>query len=156
MKFEKLTEKHLKELYDIRFSVLENLPHEHQIKYLMRENVLSDINQGGGWICSLGKEYIGYGLGIYTPEPIIGGLFVRPEFHRKGIGSGLLTLVTKWFKDQGVNDITLTTDKHSSARKFYINQGWTPLGMDEFGQLILKKESKHEENYSLCDYHDLQ
>lgn len=140
MRFEKLTEKHLKEVYDIRFSVLENLPHEHQIQYLLRKNVLSDINQGGGWICTSGSEYVGYGLGIYTPEPIIGGLFVRPEFHKKGVGSNLLILITKWFFDQGVRVITLTTDKNSPAEKFYINHGWKPFGMDEFGQLILKKE----------------
>lgn len=136
--FHKLSEQHLKEIYEIRFSVHENAVNSHQIQYLQREQALEDINQGGGWICKSGKEYAGYGFGIFIPEPLIGGLFVKPEFHNQGIGSHLLALVTQWFIQHGVSEISLTTDKGSQAEKFYQKRGWKYSGIDEFGQLLLK------------------
>lgn len=137
--FHKLTEQHLKYIYEIRFSVLENRLHGHQIQYLQREQALEDINQGGGWICKVDNEYAGYGFGIFIPDPLIGGLFVKPEFQNKGIGSQLLSFVTQWFFEQNTTDISLTTDAGSKAEHFYRQRGWLPSGVDEFGQLIFKK-----------------
>lgn len=137
--FHKLTEQHLKDVYDIRFSVHENLVHGHQIQYLQREQALDDIRQGGGWICKKNNDCVGYGLGIFIPEPLIGGLFVKPDYHHKGIGSHLLSLVTTWFFEQDTAEISLTTDAGSKAERFYRQRGWQPAGVDEFGQLILKK-----------------
>ncbi|CCP03876.1 acetyltransferase, GNAT family [Erwinia amylovora Ea644] len=137
--FHKLTERNLKDIYEIRFSVHENQLHDHQIGYMQREQVLEDINQGGGWICQAGDEYAGYALGIFVPEPLIGGLFVKPEYHNKGIGTQLLLRVTQWFFDQETTEISLTTDPGSKAEYFYQQRGWQPSGIDEFGQLILKK-----------------
>ncbi len=137
--FLKLTDQHLKDVYEIRFSVYENIVHEHQIQYLLREQAIKDINQGGGWICKAGKEFAGYGFGIFIPEPIIGGLFVKPEFHNRGIGSQLLYLVTQWFFEQNTSVISLTTDKGSNAERFYQQRGWKLSGTDEFGQSVLQK-----------------
>lgn len=137
--YHKLSVHHLKEIYEIRFSVHENIVHNHQIQYLIREQAIEDINQDGGWICKSGEEYVGYGFGIFIPEPLIGGLFVKPEFHGKGIGSQLLKLVTQWFNEQGIYEISLTTDIGSQAEKFYMKRGWKPSGTDEFGQLIMRR-----------------
>lgn len=46
MEFLKLEPRHIKEVYDIRFSVKENMVHAHQIQYLQREQVIEDISQG--------------------------------------------------------------------------------------------------------------
>lgn len=138
MTFHKLTEQHLKDLYEIRFSVHENPLRSHQIQYLQREQALEDIRQGGGWICKKENEYAGYAFGIFIPEPLVGGLFVKPEYHHKGIGSQLLSLVTQWFFEQGTTEISLTTDAGSKAEHFYRKRGWQPSGVDEFGQMILK------------------
>ncbi|KOC90173.1 GNAT family N-acetyltransferase [Winslowiella iniecta] len=137
--FHKLQEQHLKEIYEIRFSVRENVVHSHQIQYLLRDQAIEDINQAGGWICKSGEEYVGYGFGIFIPEPLIGALFVKPEFHNQGIGSTILERVTQWFFEQGVAEISLTTDQGSKAEIFYQRRGWKSSGLDEFGQLILKK-----------------
>lgn len=64
MTLENLEAKHLPFLYEIRFSVNENIAHPHQIKYLLREQALNDISQGGGVICKVNEIYAGYSLGF--------------------------------------------------------------------------------------------
>lgn len=86
MELIKLTAEHIKEMYDIRFSVAENLVHAHQIEYLQRNVILADVAQGGGWICKTDDGYVGYGLGIHIPHALIGGLFVRPEYQGAELG----------------------------------------------------------------------
>lgn len=138
--YEKLMSEHLPYMYDIRFSVKENLPHAHQIQYLQKEQAEQDISQGGGWMCKIDNQYAGYAFGIWVPEPLLGGLFVRPEFTRHGVGSHLLDLVTGWFFSEGAQEVTLTTDPDSLAEKFYKKRGWSATELDEFGQLIFVKK----------------
>lgn len=138
--YEKLTPAHLPQMYDIRFSVKENLPHPHQIQYLQREQAERDINQGGGWICKTDNQYIGYGFGIWIPDPLVGGLFVRPEFSGSGVGTQLLERVSQWLFSGGAKKIMLTTDPGSLAETFYKKREWLSEGRDEFGQLIFVKQ----------------
>ncbi|KKZ18481.1 MULTISPECIES: GNAT family N-acetyltransferase [Serratia] len=142
--FEKLTAKHLPYLYEIRFSVEENLLHPHQIQYLQRKQALEDINQGGGWICKYGEDYAGVGFGLFIPEPLIGGLFVKPEYQSMGMGSALLARVTAWMFEHGAEAIHLTTDPGSKAEGFYQHHGWELIGRDEFGQAELVKRKEGE------------
>lgn len=142
MEFIKLEPEHIKEMYDIRFSVQENLVHPHQIKYLQRQQLIEDVEQCGGWICKLGEEFVGYGLGIFAPNPMIGGLFVRPEFQGKGIGSTILIEIMDWFFNDGLSEIELTTDPSSNAVLFYEKHGWAKAGFDELGQLVMKVTGK--------------
>lgn len=142
MEYLKLTHEHIKDLYDIRFSVQENLVHSHQICYLQRELVLEDIRQGGGWICKVDNVFAGYGLGINIPQALIGGLFVRPQYQRMGIGSEILERITEWFYHNGNEQIHLTTDKHSVAARFYERKGWISQGLDAYGQLMMIKKKE--------------
>lgn len=138
--YEKLTGKHLPFFYEIRFSVEENIVHEHQIQYLLRKQAIEDIAQGGGWICKVDDDYAGFCFGIFIHEPIIGGLFVKPEYQSIGIGSKLITYVTAWMFKNGANEIKLTTDPDSKAVGFYKYHGWKLIGYDEYGiQVELKK-----------------
>lgn len=139
--YEKLTKDHLPFFYEIRFSVEENVVHPHQIQYLLRNQAIDDIEQGGGWICKVDNEYVGFGFGIFIDEPIIGGLFVKPEFQSNGIGSVLLNYVTAWMFENGASEIKLTTDPGSKAEGFYKHHGWHLIGYDEYGiQIKLKKK----------------
>ncbi|TQO04789.1 UNVERIFIED_ORG: acetyltransferase (GNAT) family protein [Citrobacter freundii] len=137
--FEKLSVEHIPFVYDIRFSVNENLLLPHHIQYLQREQLISDIEQGGGWICRNEDKFVGVGFGVFIPDAIIGGLFVKPEYQSMGIGSKLLELVTNWFFDKDVQKITLTTDAGSKAEYFYNKRGWRHVGLDEFGQIEFVK-----------------
>lgn len=139
--YEKLQAQHLPFFYEIRFSVYENQLHPHQIKYLIREQALDDISQGGGWICKIGDVYAGLCFGIFIPDPIIGGLFVKPEYQSIGIGSELLNRVTNWFLNKNTKTIQLTTDEGSKALEFYKKRGWIVKGPDETDlQLLLAKK----------------
>jgi len=139
MEFLKLEPKHIKEVYDIRLSVNENRVHAHQIQYLQRKQVIEDISQDGGWICRINNGFVGYGLGIHIPHALIGGLFIRPEYQGRGIGSEILERITDWFFNGNDDQIELTTDKGSIASGFYAARGWVQEGEDEFGQLIMRK-----------------
>lgn len=139
MIFEKLTTDHLPYFYDIRFSVEENLIHPHQIQYLQRRQARKDIEQGHGFICKVGAEYAGFCFGVFIPEAIIGGMFVKPEFQSVGIGTSLLKYVTDSMFKHGAHEISLTTDAKSKAVSFYEKNGWRVIGTDEYGQLELKR-----------------
>lgn len=142
LEYEKLQKKHLPYFYEIRFSVEENLVHPHQIKYLQRNQAIADIEQGGGWICKVNDDYAGFCFGIFVEKPIIGGLFVKPEYQSKGIGTELLNKVTNWMFEQGTDEIKLTTDPGSKAEFFYRRRGWEYIGPDEFGIQIEFKKKK--------------
>lgn len=131
--YEKLESKHLPFFYEIRFSVNENIVLPHHIKYLLREQAIEDIEQGGGWICKVDNDYPGFCFGVFADEPIIGGLFVKPEYQSQGIGSQLITYVTTWMFDNGAEQIKLTTDTGSKATFFYKYHGWKYIGLDETG-----------------------
>ncbi|EFL91080.1 putative acetyltransferase [Candidatus Regiella insecticola LSR1] len=138
---EQLRKHHLPYFYEIRFSVEENIVHPHQIQYLLRNQALDDITQGGGWICKNGNEYVGFCMGIFIPDPIIGGLFVKPEYQSQGIGKCLLKKVTEWMFFNGAKEIKLTTDPLSKAEEFYQRQGWKKGELDEYGtQIIYTKQ----------------
>jgi GNAT superfamily N-acetyltransferase len=148
LSYEKLEAKHLPYFYEIRFSVKENILHDYQIQYLLKENALNDINQGGGWICKVNDDYVGFCFGVFIPHALIGGLFVKPEYQSKGIGTTLLKLVTNWFYENKALEIKLTTDIGSKAETFYKKNKWIDCGIDEYGSRILKKhinpENKNE------------
>ncbi|MGX9272384.1 GNAT family N-acetyltransferase [Pantoea ananatis] len=118
---------------------MENRLHAHQIHYLQREQALEDICQGGGWICQVGDDYAGYGLGIYAPEPLTGGLFVKPEYQKQGIGTHLLNAIVQWFSDRGAEAIMLTTAPSSGAERFCQANGRVAEGSDAFGQRVVRK-----------------
>lgn len=142
--YEKLTDKHLPFFYEIRFSVEENIVHAHQVQYLLRKQAIEDIAQGGGWICKVDDNYAGFCFGIFIHEPIIGGLFVKPEYQSIGIGSTLISYVTEWMFENGAIEIKLTTDPDSKAVEFYKNHGWKVVGYDEYGIQIELKKSKED------------
>lgn len=139
MNFEKLNIEHIPYFYDIRFSVKENMLLPQHIQYLQREKLIEDIEQGGGWICRYDSKFVGVAFGVFAPEPLIGALFVKPEYQSMGIGTKLLGLVTDWFFERNVKEIMLTTDTGSKAEGFYKRKGWLFSCIDEFGQSVLIK-----------------
>lgn len=112
------------------FSVTENLVHAHQIQYLQREWALNDIGQGGGWICFDQGIAVGVALPLFVPEPLLAALFVRPNYHNRGIGKKLHDLSLAWLQANGAEDVSLETDPESRAAEFYQHLGWIKGGVN--------------------------
>ncbi|HFL1539376.1 TPA: GNAT family N-acetyltransferase [Enterobacter asburiae] len=136
---EPLTVKHLPFFYDIRFSVNENMLLPQHIQYLHRKQLVDDIEQGGGWIAVSDTKYIGAGFGVCIPEPLVGGLFVKPEYQRAGVGRAILTKIEEWAVLKNKRSLSLTTDAGSSAEFFYVRNGYSKTGLDEYGQAVYIK-----------------
>lgn len=138
-----LIESDIGDFYDVRFSVKENRIHPHQVHLLDRSLLVEQINQGGGWICvdSLSGTAAGVCLPILGQVPMIGALFVRPEYHRRGIGEALLDKSLEWLASKGVEKVTLVTDPGSGADRFYQRLGWTRHDFDAYGvQVVFTKQ----------------
>lgn len=133
MVYLRLNEEDLPFYYEIIFSARENIVHPHQIKYLQRENALSDIRQGGGIKCVTHSKAVGVVLPIFSPEPLVAALYVMPEYQNKGIGKKLLNMALSWFKDKGATEVYLETDPGSLAEKLYKKLGWQYVGKAEEG-----------------------
>ena len=147
IEYRRLKDYDLPDFYDIIFSVTYNILQPHHIQYLLREQALSDIRQGGAWLCVVDDIKVGFCMGLFIPEPIIGGLFVRPDYQRKGFGKHLLDLAVDWLFSNGAKEMSLTTDRGSSAEAFYVSQGWEKDGLDECGiQEVFKLKEKGVEH----------
>ena len=58
------------------------------------------------------------------PSLKIKGLYILPEFQRKGIGKSLLMHVLSWAKNEGFNSAYLNTLKGADNNTFYLNHGF--------------------------------
>lgn len=135
--FRKLEASDLADTYEIRFSCKENIIHPHQIQYLLRDTALSDIGQGGGWMCLDGNVKVGFSMPIFAPEPMLAALFVRPEYQKRGIGKKLMQLAVNWLKENNADSIILETDPGSFADEFYKRNGWERGEMAEYGLQVI-------------------
>ncbi|WP_336389651.1 GNAT family N-acetyltransferase [Pantoea ananatis] len=73
------------------------------------------------------------------PKPLTGGLFVKPEYQKQGIGTHLLNAIAQWFSDRGAEAIMLTTAPGSGAERFCQANGRVAEGSDAFGQRVMLK-----------------
>jgi GNAT superfamily N-acetyltransferase len=129
--YRKLRPTDLGSYYEIIFSVKENLYHAHQIKYLQREWLLSDINQGGGSMCFDSDIAVGVSMPLFVPEPLLATLYIRPEYQNRGIGEKLHNLSLSWLQTNGAEEVSLETDAKSRAVQFYQRLGWKENGQAE-------------------------
>ncbi|WDD90259.1 GNAT family N-acetyltransferase (plasmid) [Burkholderia sp. FERM BP-3421] len=142
----KLLESDIGNFYEIRFSVKENRIHPHQVHLLDRSLLVEQISQGGGWICidTATNTPAGACIPINGEVPMIGALFVRPEYHRRGIGERLLALSLDWLEREGARTVTLITDPGSNADRFYQRLGWARGSLDAYGvQIVFTKQLGH-------------
>lgn len=121
---------------NFRRATLEDIPAIFEIRFLVRENVLSDPSKvtpqlcedyldrlGRGWVCELDGAIVGFSYAA-SADGSIWALFVRPGFEGRGIGSRLLTLATDWLFQNDHQQVILSTSINTRADRFYLAKGW--------------------------------
>lgn len=133
--YEKIQRHHLPFLYELRFAAAGHPIKAQHLPALQSEHLLDDIRQDGGWICRADGLYIGYCLGVFSPNPRVDGPYIRPEYLGQGAGSELLQQVSEWFFGLGAASIMLTTPPETVP--FFEAKGWFTAGTDLYGDSIL-------------------
>ena len=111
----------------VRNSVIENqLNDPTLIKDADYENFL--LVKGKGWICEINNDVVGFAI-IDLQENNIWALFVAPPFAEKGIGKKLHSIMLHWYFQQTQKTVWLGTAANSRAEIFYMQQGWTKVGI---------------------------
>ena len=119
-----------------REATVEDIPAMSEVRFSVRENVLSDPRKvtremfasylteaGKGWLCEEGGEVVGFSVAVLA-DASIWALFVRPSHEGRRIGARLLGLATDWLFAAGAPRVKLSTEAGTRADRFYEQQGW--------------------------------
>ena len=130
-----------------RRAVPDDVPDLMEIRFAVRENVLSNlalvtpeivadylVRRGCGWICEEDGRALGFAIADASPATIW-ALFLRPEAEGRGIGRELLRLAVDWLFAGGATAITLSTTPGTRADRFYAAQGWVRGAVDAHGDV---------------------
>jgi GNAT superfamily N-acetyltransferase len=118
----------------------------HAVRMSVRENQLtrSVISErdyldhletfGRGWVIEVAGQIVAVVVGN-ARNGNIWGLFVHPDFERRGFGRRLLDTAVEWLWSQGLTRLWLTTAAATRAQGFYEAGGWTHAGLTEHGEI---------------------
>lgn len=119
-----------------REATLEDIPALFEIRFSVKENVLSDRSKvtpemcadyltrsGKGWLCEIDGEAVGFSIASQK-DASIWALFIKPEYEGRGIGKKLLKLATDWLFEMGASSISLSTGANTRADRVYESLGW--------------------------------
>ncbi|PIV33242.1 MAG: N-acetyltransferase [Lysobacterales bacterium CG02_land_8_20_14_3_00_62_12] len=115
----------LPSMLQIRRRVLENP--ENPASPMPAEVRLAALLRGGCQVSCAGDRVVGFVQAIEQP-PMIGGLYVDPEFEGRGIGKQLLRLAVQHLRAAGVASIWLSTVAGTRAERLYQSAGWRRSG----------------------------
>ena len=118
----------------------------HQVRMSVHENrltrsVISERDYidhletlGRGWVIEVGDRIVAVVVGN-AHNGNIWGLFVHPEFERRGFGRRLLDTAVDWLWSQKVTQLWLTTAPGTRAQGFYEAGGWKRAAVTEHGEI---------------------
>jgi GNAT superfamily N-acetyltransferase len=89
---------------------------------------------GRGWVIEEAGPIVAVVVGN-ARSGNIWGLFVHPDFERRGFGRHLLDTAVDWLWSQGLTRLWLTTAPGTRAQGFYEAGGWTHAGVTEHGEI---------------------
>ena len=89
---------------------------------------------GRGWVIEVAGQIVAVFVGNAC-NGNIWGLFVHPDFERRGFGRRLLDTAVEWLWSQGLTRLWLTTAPGTRAQGFYEAGGWTHAGVTEHGEI---------------------
>lgn len=137
MKIRQALQTDIEQLFDIRTSVVENHQSREEIAELgitpatVAEMLRTDC---AAWVAEENGVAIGFAIANATEQTIF-GIFVRPQFERRGTGRALMAVTEDWLWTQGAEEIWLLTGNDPTLRAygFYRHLGWAPAGVVEAG-----------------------
>jgi GNAT superfamily N-acetyltransferase len=118
----------------------------HSVRMSVRENQLtrSVISErdyvehletlGRGWVIEEAGQIVAVVVGN-ARNGNIWGLFVHPDFERRGFGRRLLDTAVEWLWSQELTRLWLTTAPGTRAQGFYEAGGWAHAGVTEHGEI---------------------
>ena len=114
-------------IFAVRTSVTENLLTIEQMERIgiTPASVAAGIRSGkyGTWVCQDTGRVIAFVIANRESASIF-GLFVLPQYQRRGIGTTLLDTAVNWLWQQGADYAWLTTGQHTRAVAYYQRRGW--------------------------------
>ncbi|HEX2949093.1 MAG TPA: GNAT family N-acetyltransferase [Armatimonadota bacterium] len=143
MQIRRATADDIDTLFDIRFSVHENLLTREQLAEMgITPQSLAELLQSicAAWLVEC--EGIPAGFTIADSQfGMIFAAFVRPEYEGRGVGKLALQAAEEWLADQGVAEAWLCTgrDRHIRAHGFYRHMHWKEDGYTADGQVKYTK-----------------
>jgi len=135
----------------IRKAIRADYPRISEIRLSVRENRLAKskyelVDRHADWIFDNAAFWVweddGAIQGFSAADPSDGtifALFVDPSYEGRGIGRALLPLACQVLRDSGHAAATLSTEPGTRAERFYRRDGWTEIGREHDGQIILQK-----------------
>ena len=99
---------------------------------------------GRGWVIEVAGRIVAVVVGN-ARNGNSWGLFVHPDFERRGMGRRLLDTSVDWLWSQGLTQLWLTTAPGTRAQGFYEAAGWTRAAVTEHGEIRFEL-SKHADN----------
>lgn len=127
----------------------------HRIRLSVRENALTDrISvqpqhyevmlkvRGRGWVAEIDGQIVGFAVADAIAGTVW-ALFVDQSSERRGVGRELHDTMIRWFFDQGIDSVRLSTMPGTRAERFYKAAGWRYLRHNPEGEVCyeLPRES---------------
>ena len=131
----------------IRVATVKDIPRLMTIRFLVKENVLSDpslvtkkdceeflTGRGKGWVCEIENAVVGFAI-VDMIDHNVWALFIQPDFDHKGIGRKLHDEMLNWYFSHTNTTLWLGTAPNTRAEKFYRMQGWREIGLYGKGEI---------------------
>ena len=128
----------------------------HQVRVSVHENrltrsVISEQDYidhletlGRGWVIEVAGRIVAVVVGN-ARDGNIWGLFVHPDFERRGLGRQLLDTAVDWLWSRGLTQLWLTTAPGTRAQGFYEAAGWMRAAVTEHSEIRFEL-SRHVDN----------
>ena len=125
----------------------------HWVRNSVRENRLSDrtnitessylpyIEHGSAWVAENDRGVAGFAA-VDVRTNNVWALFVHPDFESAGIGRALHDKMIGWAREQGIDQLTLSTQQASRAARFYSEAGWTQVRITNDGEAFFQRRLK--------------
>lgn len=134
----------------IRLARPEDFAELMRIRHAVRENRLvsmvigpADYHQailveGCGWVAETAAGIVAFAVGNRLTGNIW-ALFVDPAHAGQGHGRRLHDVMVAWLFEQGLQRLWLSTDPGTRAERFYLQAGWTALGLLPDGEMLFER-----------------